>query len=201
MTAVLRWRGLARIDVGDDADAGAGRRVWLAANVPSGARVVDLGGTGGMLAGLAADVVGFDDLSGFGPGHRLEAEVLVGDLDAPLPFLDGAYDVAVLAEVLEHVRRPWAVLAEAARVAPLVLVTTPFENRWGNAAAFHVPGHVRFYTPEIFADHCRRAGLAGDVGLLEFGTFSFFVAVLAPVVAGAPPTDRFMDGLPQAVAP
>lgn len=47
-----------------------------------------------------------------------------------LPFEDNSYDVAVLAEILEHVPDPVKVLKEAKRVAKRLLITVPFEYIW-----------------------------------------------------------------------
>lgn len=173
----MNFRGLYQLQ--GDADAGSGRRVWMAANLNPTDRVVDLGGTGGMLASWHPNVTALDDLSGFGPGHRIEAPTfLKGDVQS-LPFHDQQFDVAVLAEVLEHVPQPVTALREAGRVASRVLITTPCEQRWTNGLAFRVSGHCRFYTTDILAKQLRDAGLDGDIALLEFGGgWSFFVAAV-----------------------
>lgn len=43
---------------------------------------------------------------------------------------DGAYELGVLSHVLEHVREPPAVLAEAARACAAVVVEVPLEHNW-----------------------------------------------------------------------
>lgn len=54
------------------------------------------------------------------------AEVTVYD-GSSLPADDGAFDLAILSHVLEHVPDPAAVLREAARVARFVVVEVPLE--------------------------------------------------------------------------
>src|SRR5690349_11765217 len=101
------------------------------------ATLVEIGcGEGAVLAelaarGLAPALDGFElsataialarqrDIPGAG---RLEAYD-----GARVPAADGAYDLAVLTHVLEHVADPAALLAEAARVARWVLVEVPLE--------------------------------------------------------------------------
>jgi SAM-dependent methyltransferase len=87
------------------------------------------------------------------PGaHRIEA------FDgAHVPADDGAYDLAILSHVLEHVPDPAALLREAARVAPAVLVEVPLEaNRSAarkskRAEAARI-GHIQFFDrPAIHA--------------------------------------------------
>jgi len=48
-----------------------------------------------------------------------------------LPFKDKSFDIALLCEVLEHVRDPVQVLKEAKRVTKeKILITVPDENEW-----------------------------------------------------------------------
>jgi SAM-dependent methyltransferase len=150
---------------------------WLASKILPHESVVDLGGTGSMLKPWHQHVTALDDLSGFGKGHRLTADHFVRGDVCSLPFADDQFDVAVLAEVLEHVSEPWRAMQEAGRVANRVLITTPDEMRWETGIAFRVSGHLRWYTVDLLALHLRRAGLDGEIGLLEFGSprWSFFI--------------------------
>lgn len=186
---MIRWVGLFGIPVSDQ-DAGSGRRIWLAANIDAAESVVDLGGVGTMLCPWHQNVTAFDDLSGFGPGHRILADTFHRGDVCSLPFANEQFDVAVMTEVLEHVPTPVVALREAGRVAKRVLITTPYEQRWKNAAQYHISGHLRFATPEILANQIRAAGLHGDVGLLEFASWSFFVAVVGRDAASQP-WDRY----------
>jgi ubiquinone/menaquinone biosynthesis C-methylase UbiE len=73
-----------------------------------------------------------------------------------LPFADGAFDVVVCCEVLEHLDDPARGLAEVARVARRrVLVSTPWEPMWRalNVARGkylrdlgNTPGHVQHFS-------------------------------------------------------
>jgi hypothetical protein len=175
----VNYLGQLTVDAPPTADAGAGRAVWLASKIQPHESVVDLGGTGGMFAPWhdAANVTALDDLSGFGKGHRIDAGTFHrGDVCDLSRFANEQFDVAVLAEVLEHVPLPWLAMREAGRVAKRVLITTPCEMRWRNGIAFRVPGHMRFYTTDMLALHLRMAGLDGDLGLLDFASWSFHIA-------------------------
>jgi tetratricopeptide (TPR) repeat protein len=59
-----------------------------------------------------------------------------------LPFKDKEFDVAILGEVLEHVKNPNKALSEALRVANRVVITVPLEQEW------HHPQAVPFDTLE-----------------------------------------------------
>ena len=115
--------------------------------------LVEIGcGAGSLLAELAARGVA-PRLDGFDlsapaveiarshgiPGVRVE--VFDGER---VPAGDGAYDLAVVSHVLEHVPQPAALLAEAARVAPWVLVEVPLED---NRSA-SPPGQARRGRPD-----------------------------------------------------
>ena len=175
----VNFTGIAMLDL-PNTDAGHGRALWLQSKIPATVRLLDAGGIGELLTFHdPALVTACDDLSGFGPGHTIRAGTFrQGDVQA-LPFQDDGFDVAVLTEVLEHVPLPWIALREAGRVAPRVLITMPFEARWQNPIAFRVAGHIRYATVDILALHLRLAGLDGEIGMLEWGGWSFLVADVA----------------------
>lgn len=176
------YSGLTTLDV--QGDAGVGRAVWLADRIQPTDSVVDLGGTGSMLTWHKGPLAACDDLSGFGKGHQIHAPRFIrGDVCNLDAFADGEFDVAVLAEVLEHVPLCWEAMREAGRVAKRVLITTPCEGRWQQPIAFRVSGHLRFFTLDLLALFLRRAGLDGTIGLLEFSGWSFYVAEVARVAS------------------
>jgi len=138
------------------------------------ATIVELGcGDGALLAALADRGIGetFDgfDLSpeaaamarGRGvPGAR-RVEAFDGE---HVPADDGAYDLAVLSHVVEHVADPLPLLREAGRVAAHVLVEVPLEaNRSAARPAKRAEaariGHLHAFDRAAVQDLCRNAGL------------------------------------------
>lgn len=90
----------------------------LAARLPHGARILDIGcGSGHLAAAIMAmrpdvRIEGVDVL--VRPGTAIEVKE---DDGQTIPFEDGAYDIAMLVDVLHHTDDPAAVLAEASRVS------------------------------------------------------------------------------------
>lgn len=119
--------------------------------------VVEIGcATGELIAAfpLAADA----------PGRRLGLDISAQNVAAAqarfpqVAFMAGdfrqldlpAFDAVVLSDVLEHVPDDVAFLADAARLAPRVLVNLPLESNWLNRGRVYGPndvsGHLRAYT-------------------------------------------------------
>jgi len=101
-----------------------------------------------------------------------------------VPAEDGAYDLAVLSHVLEHVPVPGPLLREAARVAPAVLVEVPLEaNRSAARPAKREEaariGHVQFLDRAAVHALVRDAGLTVAAELsdpLPYAHHAFFAA-------------------------
>jgi SAM-dependent methyltransferase len=85
-----------------------------------GRRVLDLGCRDGALTRAYAEgneVVGVDaDKEALAEAQKLGIETRWADLDEPLPFEEETFDVVVAGELLEHLRDPGRLVAEARRV-------------------------------------------------------------------------------------
>jgi SAM-dependent methyltransferase len=94
-------------------------------------------------------------------GVARRVEVFDG-LDVPAE--DGAYDLAVVSHVLEHVPEPMSLLREAMRVAPAVLIEVPLEDNRSaardekRAEAARI-GHIQFFDRSAVHALVRVAGL------------------------------------------
>jgi len=109
------------------------------------------------------------------------SEVLVGDVEEmTLPLEPDSFDAVILSEVLEHLVKPWDVLA---RIAPLVrpggmvLASSPNVSHWRVirellAGRFELTDrgvfdrtHMRWFTPTSFGEMFDRAGFdVVDIG-------------------------------------
>jgi 2-polyprenyl-3-methyl-5-hydroxy-6-metoxy-1,4-benzoquinol methylase len=129
-------------------------RYWWAGELVAGRRVLDAGcgvgyGAAMLAAAGAAEVMGVDvaaDAIAAAAEANPGIEFTVGDLHA-LPFEDGRFDVVVCFEVIEHVDRQDAAIAELARVlAPDGVLAISSPNRGvyppGN------PHHVHEFVPD-----------------------------------------------------
>ncbi|MBX3436095.1 MAG: methionine biosynthesis protein MetW [Planctomycetaceae bacterium] len=109
----------------------------IRAQIAPGSRVVDLGcGDGRLLSRLhtehRCDVLGVElDLDQFGSALGLGLPMIRADLDAGLRDVPtGVFDVAVLSQTLQQIRRPLAVLEEMLRIARRALVVVPNFGHW-----------------------------------------------------------------------
>ncbi|MGC1819268.1 MAG: methionine biosynthesis protein MetW [Casimicrobiaceae bacterium] len=107
--------------------------------VPEGARVLDLGcGDGALLAYLAAkrQATGYGieiDDKGVLASVRNGTNVVQSDLERGLAgFEDAAFDVVILSQTLQAMRRIEAIVAEMLRVGREAIVTFPNFGHWSH---------------------------------------------------------------------
>ncbi len=141
-------------------------------------RVLDIGcGDGALIAELARREPGWrfagveiaEAAVELAAGRCPRADVRAYDGET-LPWEAGAFELAVLSHVLEHVPDPASVLAEAARVAAYVIVEVPLEDnisarRGAKRAVADDVGHIQRFSRDNVARIAADAGLrvAADV--------------------------------------
>jgi methionine biosynthesis protein MetW len=150
----------------------------IAARVPEGARVLDVGcGNGDLLALLKAEknvnARGLE-LSPQEAGVALARglSVIQGDADSDLEvFPDDGFDVAILSKAIQQMRRPVFVLQELARIAPEMIVSFRNFGLWQRRislfASGRMPGHRAWHDEGALHPSTARdmIDLAGDLGL------------------------------------
>ena len=121
----------------------------VAAMVPAGSRVLDLGcGDGGLLEhlirSLDCDGRGVEiSREGFHACVRRGVPVIEANIDQGLPdFDDGAFDLVILSQTLQATRRPRLVLQEMMRVAGAAIVSFPNFGHWAVRAGLAVHGRM-----------------------------------------------------------
>jgi ubiquinone/menaquinone biosynthesis C-methylase UbiE len=75
-----------------------------------------------------------------------------------IPYPDKAFDTAICIHVIEHVEHERLFLRELARVANTVFVEVPLEGGL-RGRVVDTYGHINFYTPMIFLNLLKTAGL------------------------------------------
>lgn len=138
-------------------------------------RVLDVGcGSGYFLRGLAAtyrergwpvdgNLLGIDiDLSNYRPKDVPSRQV---DINQPLPFADGSFDLVLAIEVFEHTRAPYLLMQEAARVlAPggRLIMSVPNVMHALSRLSYLLTGHYYMY-PTPSAEPSNAGRLMGHI--------------------------------------
>jgi SAM-dependent methyltransferase len=148
------------------------------AAIGRGKRVLDLGCRSGALTRHFLEgnsVVGLDvDAAALEKARALGIEPVQADVEEPLPFDDASFDAVVAGELLEHLRFPDALVAEARRVlrpGGVLVGSVPNAFRVQSRLRFlrgrppeDDPTHLRMFSPDAI-----RALLAGFVDVrLDF---------------------------------
>jgi SAM-dependent methyltransferase len=90
----------------------------LAAQIPQGASVLDIGCGDGTIGGLIAQLRPDISIQGVEFLVRPECQIECRAFDGnSLPFLDGSFDVCMFVDVLHHTQHPAILLREATRVS------------------------------------------------------------------------------------
>ncbi|MBI5800390.1 MAG: class I SAM-dependent methyltransferase [Verrucomicrobia bacterium] len=175
----------------------------IAAWLPQGGKVLDVGCGDGALAAAIAELRPDVQISGLDVLVRPSARIPVVAFDGrTIPHGDGCFDVALLVDVLHHTEAPEALLREARRVARMVVVKDHTLDGWmagptlrlmdwvGNAShGVALPYNYRTEAQwrEMFAAlDLRIEELRGDLGLypwladLVFGRRLHLLARLTP---------------------
>jgi SAM-dependent methyltransferase len=127
-----------------------------------GRRVLDLGCRYGALTQAYArgnEVTGVDvDREALVEAAKLGIDTQWADVDEPLPFADASFDVVVAGELLEHVRDPARLIAEARRVlrpGGQLVASVPNAFRLKNRLRFLLgrkpeedPTHLHMFSPD-----------------------------------------------------
>jgi len=149
---------------------------WLRRRPP--ARILDLGCSAGRLGeqirAFGHEVVGVDAVEHEGARDRLDG-LIVSDLNGGIPPSAGdGYDIVLAADVIEHVRHPARLMAEARRcLGPRgsIIASVPNFAHWYPRLRVAVgvfdydrrgildEGHLRFFTRRSFERLVTRAGL------------------------------------------
>lgn len=167
-----------------------GRRRVLAAvldglTLPEDARILDAGcGSGRNMADLArrGTVTGIELASSSLEQARARGvgDVRAGSLEDPLPFDDGAFNLAVALDVLEHLRDDapaWRELARVVAPGGCLVVTVPqYAWLWGEHDV--VSHHHRRYTRALLVERAARAGWAAE-------RLTAFNSLLLPAITAA----------------
>ena len=147
-----------------DLGCGAGRHAFEAAR--RGARVVALDMDNGELQNVRAVAAAMGDAGEIPAGGSIQT--VSGDATA-MPFPDGAFDVVIASEVMEHIPADQQAMGEVARVlrpggvaAVTVPAWMPERVCWLLSDDYHnVPGgHLRIFTRPELETKLRRAGLS-----------------------------------------
>lgn len=145
---------------------------WLKHRLPVGASVLDLAAGEGALSLRLKDAGYAVTASDYVVGSFKLKDVPFVQADLNQPFAFGKFDCIVASEIIEHLENPRHFLRECAKVAPLVVITTPntdspvskamylTESRWMwfGEADYETMGHIMPVSPGMLGQCAGEAG-------------------------------------------
>jgi SAM-dependent methyltransferase len=158
----------------------------LAALLPRGSSVLDVGAGDGLLAKKLLDLRPDVAITGVEIVLRPDAHVMIEPFDGShLPFEDAAFDSVLLIDVLHHAERPRDLLGEARRVARRTILvkdsvlrgvganaTLQLMERLANAK-HGIPMPERFWTPAEWRTAFAELELEPDSYTSRLGLYPF----------------------------
>lgn len=129
---------------------------WILSQIGENEKIVDVGcADGWVLRGHRNSIIYVDIDPQLLPNFVQADAATLGTR-----FAEKQFDIAVLAELLEHVTDPVTVLRSAWKIAKRLVITVPNEYEWSeNNGPFKSKSHIRFYTAEMLTQHLVEAGL------------------------------------------
>ncbi len=99
------------------------------------------------------------------------------NMEERLPFADGAFDALVSLEGIEHLRNPYAFIAECRRVLAVggwLVVSTPNILKLDSRLRFLAGGFLNSF-PRPLNEHRERHGMYGHISLLSYYEMRFLL--------------------------
>jgi 2-polyprenyl-3-methyl-5-hydroxy-6-metoxy-1,4-benzoquinol methylase len=124
-------------------------------------RILDCGAGVGLLTRRLLALQRFDwvaatDIVGVPAELEGLVEWIEQDLNESLPAADGAFDVVIAAEVIEHLENPRFLMREIFRIlrpAGTAIVTTPNNESWRSLIALLIRGHYVAFSDSSYPAH------------------------------------------------
>ncbi len=146
---------------------------------PGTLRILDIPAGHGILSARLAETGHAVTAVELAPGRFAVPSVpcVPASMEERLPFTDGAFDVLVSLEGIEHLRKPYAFVAECRRVlAPggWLLLSTPNILKLTSRLRFLAGGFLNSF-PRPLNEHRERHGMYGHINLLSYYEMRFLL--------------------------
>lgn len=169
----------------------------MVASVPTRGALLDFGSGSGQLLEELHSLGSFETLAGadlMERPRRLAGDVVWSscDLNQPLPYQDGNFDVIVSSEVIEHLENPRAVTREWSRLlrpGGTLILSTPNCESWRSILSLMFQGHFAAFNDLNYPAHVTALvrkdiqRILGEAGFTDI-SFSFVDSGCIPKLRG-----------------